>query len=282
VTAEGVRIGELAAEGAAVGGPAVPFAAVSDGDHAALGGAATGTSADVPAFRHVYGQAPEQFVEVYGDPAAASVTVIFVHGGYFRPRTDLAHARPMARALAESGVLVALVEYRRIGGQPHLLDDVTAAIDSVCDELPSWGVSAAASENLVVSGHSAGGCLVLAWASHLPEDGPQIRLRPLAPVTDLLREVADNLGDGAVLDYMGIRPEEDLAAYRRHDPRSRAALIPDRIDNHLVHGDADGVVDVEFSRVFPAARTELPGASHADVIDPASPYFAQVRDLLLG
>ena len=28
----------------------------------------------VPAFRHAYGDAPEQFVEVYGDPAAASAT----------------------------------------------------------------------------------------------------------------------------------------------------------------------------------------------------------------
>ena len=61
---------------------------------------AAGTEA-APSFRHAYGDSPEQFVEVYGDPAAASATVIFVHGGYFRPRTDLAHARPLARALAE-------------------------------------------------------------------------------------------------------------------------------------------------------------------------------------
>lgn len=236
----------------------------------------------VPAFRHAYGDAPEQFVEVYGDPAAASATVIFVHGGYFRPRTDLAHSRPLARALAEAGVLVASVEYRRLGGQPLLLDDVTAAIDSVCAELPHWGVSEQARQNLVVSGHSAGGCLVLAWASHQPEEGPRIRLRPLAPVTDLFREVEGHLGDGAVLDYMGARPEDDLEAYLHHDPRSRAALIPARVDVHSIHGDADATVDVEFSRVFPATLTELAGANHADVIDPDSPYFAQVRDLLLG
>lgn len=235
-----------------------------------------------PSFRHAYGEAPEQFVEVYGDPATASATVIFVHGGYFRPRTDLSHARPLARELAESGVLVASVEYRRLGGQPLLLDDVTAAIESVCAELPRWGVSERAQENLVVSGHSAGGCLVLAWASHLPAEGPRIRLRPLAPVTDLLREVEGNLGDGAVLDYMGVRPEVDLEAYLRHDPRSRVALIPARVDVHSIHGDADATVDVEFSRVFPAAVTELPGANHADVIDPDSPFFPQVRNLLLG
>jgi len=241
----------------------------------------TGTTM-AASFRHVYGDFPEQFVEVYGDPATASATVVFVHGGYFRPRTDLSHARPLARALAESGVLVASVEYRRLGGQPLLLDDVTAAIESVCAELPRWGMSEKARENLVVSGHSAGGCLVLAWASHLPDGGPRIRLRPLAPVTDLLREVEDNLGDGAVLDYMGVRPDDDLNVYLRHDPRSRAALIPARVDVHSIHGDADATVNVEFSRVFPAALTELPGANHADVIDPDSPFFPQVRNLLLG
>ncbi|WP_246490427.1 alpha/beta hydrolase [Brevibacterium oceani] len=267
---ESARIVELAETGADLGGPTAAFGEIGRGSDA------------VPGFRHVYGDAPEQFVEVYGDPAAASATVIFVHGGYFRPRTDLGHARPLARALASSGVLVALVEYRRVGGQPHLLDDVTAAIDSICAELPGWGVSAAARENLIVSGHSAGGCLVLAWASHLPAEGPRIRLRPLAPVTDLLREVEGHLGDGAVLDYMGLRPEEDLAAYLRHDPRSRVALIPERVDVHAIHGDADGIVNVEFSRVFPAVRTELAGANHADVIDPESPYFPQVSELLLG
>src|SRR5699024_4131050 len=105
--------------------------------------------------------------------------------------------------------------------------------------------------NLIVSGHSAGGCLVLGWASHLPEEGPRIRLRPLAPVTDLLREVAGGLADGAVLDYMGKTPEDDPAAYLRHDPRSRAALIPSRVEVLSIHGDADGIVDIGFSASSP-------------------------------
>src|SRR5699024_2384479 len=62
----------------------------------------------------------------------------------------------------------------------------------------------------------------------------------------------------------------------RHDPRSRAAFIPSRVEVLSIHGDADGIVDIGFSRVFPAARTELPGADHADVIDPDSPYSARI------
>src|SRR5699024_709203 len=179
---------------------------------------------------------PDQFDEVYGDPATTSATVGCVHRGYVRPRTDHSHARPLAVSLAEHGVHVALAEYRRAGGQPHSLDDVTAAIASIRAELPGWGLGRRAQENLIVSGHSAGGCLVLGWASHLPEEGPRIRLRPLAPVTDLLREVAGGLADGAVLDYMRKTPEDDLTAYLRHDPRPRAALIPARVEVLSIHG----------------------------------------------
>ena len=234
------------------------------------------------AFRHDYGTLPDQFVEVYGDPANASATVILVHGGYFRQRTDLAHARPMAVALAEAGVLCVLVEYRRAGGRPNCLDDVTAAIDSVRESLSAWGVRAQARDKLTVSGHSAGGCLVLAWASHLREEGQRLRLRPLAPITDLFREAAEGLGEGGVLDYMGITPAEDLAAYVHEDPRSRALLIPGRVDLVNVHGDADSTVDIGFSRAFPAELTVIDGANHADVVDPESPHFRRVLDALFG
>ncbi|WP_260847890.1 alpha/beta hydrolase [Brevibacterium aurantiacum] len=249
---------------------------------AALGDAGADLGSKRAANRSEYGTESDQFLEVYGDPGTASATVILVHGGYFRQRTDLAHARPMALALAEAGVLCVLIEYRRSGGQPNCLDDVTAAIAFACGSLSGWGVNARARNNLVVTGHSAGGCLVLAWASHLGEDGPEFRLRPLAPITDLFREVVDELGDGAVLDYMGARPEENLAAYLREDPRSRVLLIPSRVDLRILHGDRDETVDIDFSRTFPARLTIAEGADHADLVDPESPYFPLVVDTLLS
>lgn len=249
---------------------------------AALGAAGSGMSPKQAANRHDYGTDHDQFLEVYGDPSTASATVILIHGGYFRERTGLAHARPMAVALAEAGVLCVLIEYRRSGGQPNCLNDVTAAIACACDSLTQWGVNAQARNNLVVTGHSAGGCLVLAWASHLNEDGPEFRLRPLAPITDLFREVADGLGGGAVLDYMGARPETDLAPYLREDPRSRVLLIPSRADLLIVHGDLDETVDIKFSRTFPARLSVAEGADHADLVDPESPYFPFVVDALLS
>ncbi|WP_309133133.1 alpha/beta hydrolase [Brevibacterium sp.] len=232
------------------------------------------------AMRHDYGPHPDQFVEVHGDVAGASAVVVFVHGGYFREGIDLAHARPLAKCLAEAGAACVLVEYRRAGGRPHCLVDVSAALDFTLESLPVWGLDAEVP--LTISGHSAGGCLVLAWASYLGEMGPSVRLRPLAPITDLFREATEGLGDGAVLDYMGVRPEEDLDAYLEEDPRSRAVLIPNRVDVLTLHGDADCVVDIGFSRTFPARLRELAGANHADLVDPDSAYFPTLVEALLG
>lgn len=243
-------------------------------------GQTLGTAPNV--VRHAYGDDADQFVEVHGDPATASAVVIFVHGGYFRPSIDFVHARPLAQDLAGRGLLCVLVEYGRIGGQPRCLTDVTAAIRFAQDAFAAWGVPAAARERPVVAGHSAGGCLVLSWASHLGEDGAEFRLRPLAPISDLLREANDGLADGAVLDYMGAPPQEDLAAYLWQDPRSRAVLIPARANAHIIHGDADGIVAVSFSENYPAPLTILPGADHMDLVDPESSYFPQVIELLLA
>ena len=249
---------------------------------AALGAAGSALDSQRDFFRCDYGPEADQFLEVHGDPSTASATVFFVHGGYFRERTDLAHARPMAAALAEAGVLCLLIEYRRVGGQPACSADVTAALTFAYDSLSDWGVNDRARRSLTVTGHSAGGCLVLAWASRLRADGPEFRLRPLAPVTDLIREVEAGLGEGAVLDYMGVRPEQDLAPYLREDPRSRAVLIPARADLLILHGDRDETVDVAFSRTFPARLTVAEGADHADLVDPESPYFPLVVKTLLN
>lgn len=253
-----------------------------DGRSEALDALGQRLGAEPNVTRHAYGTDPDQFVEVHGDPATASAVVVFVHGGYFRPSIDFVHARPFAQALAVRGLLCVLVEYRRIGGQPRCLDDVTAAIGFAVDALEEWGVSERARERPVVAGHSAGGCLVLSWASHLGEEGRAFRLRPLAPISDLLREVNEGLADGAVLDYMGAPPQGDLPAYLRADPRSRAVLIPARAAAHIIHGDADGIIDVSFSQNFPAPLTILPGADHMDLVDPESPYFPQVLELLLA
>ncbi|SMY12160.1 alpha/beta hydrolase [Brevibacterium jeotgali] len=237
-------------------------------------------SAEAGAGRRVaYGSLPDQYFEWFGDPHTAGTVVILIHGGYFRERTTLAHVRPMAHALVSRGerVAVALLEYRRAGGaggHPRTLEDVENAIAHAAESVGDvrW----------VVAGHSAGGSLALSWATRQQECGPEVRVRPLAPVTDLVAEARDGLGDGAVVDYMGASPAEDLSRYLEEDPRSRAALIPARLDVLLIHGTRDATVDVAFSRGFPAARLEVEGADHFDLVDPQSPLFDAVVEALLG
>ncbi|OSM44291.1 alpha/beta hydrolase family protein [Nesterenkonia sp. PF2B19] len=118
----------------------------------------------------------------------------------------------------------------------------------------------------LIVGHSAGGCLALAWATHHGADLPQARVRALAPITDLIREARGGLAEGAVLDYMGALPDEAPEAYRWEDPRSRAALLPDGFDARIIHGTDDATVDIGFSRDMPLpahrTRRRLPLRRH--------------------
>ncbi|MGQ7785998.1 alpha/beta hydrolase [Nesterenkonia sp. K-15-9-6] len=241
--------------------------------------------------RHTYGDRPDQHLELYGDPATAEQGIILIHGGYFRQRVDLTHARPLAAELAggdasgRGGAVVALLEYRRAGGDgghPRTLEDVSTAVAHCVRLWQELGMRPEGAAAPLIAGHSAGGCLALAWATHHGADLPQARVRALAPITDLIREARGGLAEGAVLDYMGALPDEAPEAYRWEDPRSRAALLPDGFDARIIHGTDDATVDIGFSRDMPLPRTELDGACHFDVIDPASPYFAGVRDWLAG
>lgn len=231
-----------------------------------------------------YGHHPDQFIELHGEFSTAERCLFLVHGGYFRARYDLAHMRPMAAALAARGVLVILIEYRRGPGScSHALDDVATAFEFAWQRLGDWNVvPEQLARHMVVSGHSAGGCLVLAWASHQDERGPALAVRPLAPISDLVREANLGLFDHAVREFMGGMPADALRAYLDADPRSRATAIPARISVEIIHGVSDGVVDIGFSRDFPAARIEVEGAGHFDLVDPGSPAFPDVAKALLA
>lgn len=234
--------------------------------------------------RHAYGEEPQQFVETYGNPATCHTVILYIHGGYFRDRIDLTHARPAAEALASERAFVILLEYRRTGGgggHPRTLEDITAAIAYCEASFADWGIPAEVAAQPVVTGHSAGACLALAWATHQPDRDRPTRLVALSPITDLVREVEMEPAEGAVLAYMGMDFREDPAPYLWEDPRSRIALLPETFIVLSVHGSADEVVNIEFSRQFPAPLQEIPGANHFDLIDPNSSYFPVIVEALL-
>lgn len=205
-----------------------------------------------------YGADPDQVAENYGDTGAP--TLVLVHGGFFRPTIDRAHARPAAAALADAGWRVVLAEYRRVPASPHLAVEDLLGLDA-----------ALGSPAAVWAGHSAGGTLALLRA--LAPGRPPVPVLALAAVSDLRRAAAERLGDGAVVDWVGGTPEEQPGRYATLDPAPRVATIDRAL---LVHGSDDATVPVAHSVDLPAAHVVIDGAHHADLVDPSSARWPAV------
>ncbi|MEO3937753.1 alpha/beta fold hydrolase [Dermatophilaceae bacterium Soc4.6] len=247
-------------------------------------------SAPHPASRTTsYGDDPAQVYDVREPTTTADdtrgVTVVVVHGGFWRASFDRAHAAPQAQGLADRGFHVAVVEYRRVGmpggGWPGTVDDVTAAIAAV-------RADATLPTPTVLLGHSAGGHLVTLAASQPWALGLRGAVS-LAGCVDLVRGVELGMGDGAVADFLGGPPAADAA-----DPLAAAdpAMTTPAVPVVLVHGTADDTVPLEVSRSYaakvaastqphaPVRLVELDGADHMVVIDPDHAAYAAVVEVL--
>ncbi len=216
-------------------------------------------------------------------PTRPSPLVVFVHGGFWRQAYDRRHARPLADALALEGYVVAVPEYRRVGGAggwPATGDDVDAALGTLPGLLAGIGVE---TTTTTLVGHSAGGHLVL-WLASQPH--PVDRVVALAPVALLREAAAAGMGAGATVDLLGGTPEQVPEAYDAADPGSRLRTRP-ACEVAVVHGDRDEDVPVESSRGLKARfdwvdHRELAGVDHLDLIDPLSPAWAAVLDAVRG
>jgi acetyl esterase/lipase len=219
------------------------------------------------------------------DPVSPHPLVVFVHGGFWRQAWDRTHARPLANALKADGYVVAVPEYRRVGGSggwPATAQDVERALEALPGLLEGLGI---ATTTTTLVGHSAGGHLVL-WAANQPLAGRLERVVALAPVGDLRKAVELDMGSGAAVAFLGGTPEQVPEAYDAADPGSRMRQRPP-CDVVVVHGDRDEAVQVESSRGlrdrFPwLDYRELAGIDHMAVVDPVSDAWPAVRAALAG
>lgn len=203
--------------------------------------------------------------------------VVLLHGGFWKQEWDRRHTRPMARALAERGLVVATPEYRRVrggGGWPVTGDDVHLAVRRLPELLTGLGI---ATGPTVVTGHSAGGHLAL-WLSTLDVDID--RVVALAPVCDLREAMRLRLGDRAAQALLG---DLDPAVA---DPMT---LLGDRpaCGIAIVHGTEDDVVPVSLSRGLVRDHAwvelhEIAGADHFQVIAHSGPVFELVHQALIS
>jgi acetyl esterase/lipase len=213
-------------------------------------------------------------IDVHLPDGRADRVVVLVHGGFWKAEWDRRHTRPMARALADEGCVVATPEYRRVGGGggwPVTADDVLLAVRRLPELLASIGV---ASRPPVVTGHSAGGHLAMWLATR---GVPIERVVALAPVCDLQEAIRLGLGTDATRAFLG---GADPAAA---DPM---VLLQDRPDSAIVivHGEDDDVVPVTLSRGLVERHPwvelrEVPGG-HFEVIQPDSPAWPVVLETL--
>ena len=221
--------------------------------------------------------------------AVPAGVVIALHGGFWRRAFDRRHLRPLAIALRDTGRVVVVPEYRRptpAGGWRVILDDVRALRAELMPLLTDTVPDQVDSVPPILLGHSAGGQLAIWWALEATgsPDRPS-RVVALAPVADLVRAHADDLGGGAVRNLFGGEPSQQPGATAMLDvaARLRAGERVGRLV--VVHGAEDRQVPVEHSAAL--ARDVgsvdlqiLPGIEHFGLIDPLGPAWPQVLGTL--
>ena len=228
--------------------------------------------------KHIpYGGDASQFFELWHPEQAVAGFAVFVHGGFWRAKYDLSHAKPFCSALAARGIITANLEYRRVGepsgGWPGTFEDVVAGLNTASEHL---------GRSPVVVGHSAGGHLALRLAS---ESVPLKAVVALAPVANLRLAYELNLSNGAVVEFLGGTPEAMPSRYDEACASSHAVSAR----RFIVHGTKDEDVPIDIARAFLLARQndperpsllEIPNIGHMDLIDPESPAGSTVIDLI--
>lgn len=236
-----------------------------------------------------HGDHPDHVVDVHlpTQPLAVRTQAplaVLLHGGFWRAEHDRRPTRPMAVALREQGYAVATPEYRRTGadgGWPGTFDDVARIRSRLPGLLDDALPGLVAPVPPVVVGHSAGGQLALWWAL-TGSRADAARVVALAPVADLVRAYAENLGEGAVRDLMDGGPARHPDRYAAAD----TAVLLRRWTGPrpvVVHGDADQQVPVAHSRgLVGIDLVELPATDHFAIIDPLSPAWPHVLRAITG
>lgn len=231
-----------------------------------------------------YGPGKAQFGELWlPDGPGPHPVVVLIHGGFWRAEYGLDLMDGLAEDLTRRGFAAWNIEYRRVGGGgggfPATLDDVGAAVDHLATMAATHHLDLG---RVTTVGHSAGGQLAL-WVASRPDAKVKVaKAISLAGVTDLVEADRVRLGGDAVRQLLGGRADDVPDRYAAASP---AAHLPLGIPQVLVHGTADDLVPVSFSREYAAAArragddvdlVELDGADHFAVIDPQSKAWSEV------
>ncbi|GAC1654710.1 MAG: alpha/beta hydrolase [Acidobacteriaceae bacterium] len=232
-----------------------------------------------------YGADANQFADLYLPRSGQHPRPILmnIHGGYWKARYDLTHASRFCRELANGGVAVCCIEYRRVGnvggGWPGTFEDVLSAWNALGRIASEHSLDFDPHVSGVI-GHSAGGQLALALASRKLAIRPKVALS-LAGVVDLQRAWELHLSGDAVVKFLGGNPDQAPEHYAEADPMRLRIDIP----QVLFHGVPDDAVPVALSREYATTKMksgerveyrESKTAGHFEWIDPRTTEFSNV------
>lgn len=249
--------------------------------------------------RYVYGSDPAQ---TYGDlylpdrePADGRLPlVVFIHGGSWAKGLDNRATASQAASLREAGVAVWNIEYRRVGtggGWPTTFQDAADAFDHILELKKS--VPALDTDNVIVSGHSAGGQLAAWIAARVvlePEEvgsNPRVLPRGLVTINGVLSMADSALARrGGSKKILGGLPDDVPDRYMSVDPYDLFSHTADAI---IVQGGADTLVPPtqgddyvravnHYSTTNKAALLTIPEADHGSTM---STQWPRVRDIIV-
>lgn len=200
--------------------------------------------------------------------------VVLVHGGGWIVGSPTSMA-PLADYLNLQGYLTVNTSYQlsiNSPGFPGAVEDVSCAVARAATHPSSNG-------EVTVIGHSAGAHIgaIVALAGDIfddgcepPDSGSPARFVGLAGPYD-----TERVG-GIVVAFFGVEQEADPDLWASGNPMNLVNTDTD-LEVLLIHGDADGVVPVDFSESFATSleaggvATELsilPGVNHSRVTSP--------------
>ncbi|WP_334018432.1 alpha/beta hydrolase family protein [Alteromonas sp. S015] len=234
-----------------------------------------------------YGDDPLQMVyawhgrsfanETFGDKA-----LIFIHGGCWLNAYGYDHAKGMYHALAELGMGVYAIEYRRVGdeggGWPGSLDDVTRATNIAVKRIEEEGRYT----NIYIAGHSAGGHLAVLAAQRLSSvlDLSNANINHvigLAAITDIQSyAMGHNSCQSATAKFMKGTPENVPTAYQKATPTPTLSIFPVT----LLQGDADSIVPAHHAELSGASKQIIKDGGHFDWLHPESTSFDALLEVI--
>ena len=251
-----------------------------------------------PGQQIAYGDDPLQFGELQLPPGEGPFpVVVFMHGGCWFAKYDIATTRSLAVALTKAGVAVWNLEYRRIGnaggGWPGTMLDVAAATDHLRVLAQKYPIDLS---RVIAMGHSAGGHLAL-WLGvrdKIATDSPLAAADPLplagiialAPASELAKMHVENTCNKAATQLIGGSPGLYPDRYAAATP---ALMAPTDVPKTLILGAHDEIWTPIGKAYMEAARAagdrhvndiEVADAGHFELINPASNAFQIITEAL--